>query len=59
MDTQNMKKIIAGYISLRHIEVRCTNSKKNMCIVGFHQKVLFQKEHAKTQLILALHFITM
>ena len=54
-----MKKIIAGYISLRHIEVRCTNSKKNMCIVGVHQKVLFQKEHAKTQLILALHFITM
>ena len=46
-DAQNMKKIIAGYISPRHIEVGCAKSVKNIRIVGVRQKELFQQGHAK------------
>ena len=53
-----MKKIIAG-ISPRHIEVGCAKSVKNIHIVEDCQKALFLQGHAKTQLILALHFIIM
>ena len=57
-DPRNMK-IIAGYISYRHIGVGCAKYVKNTCIVGVRQKELFIQGHAKTQFILALHFINM
>ena len=41
------------------MEVGCTKSVKNICIVGVHQKELFLQGHAKTQLILAMHFVNM
>ena len=58
LDPQNMK-IIAGYISPRHIEVGWAKSVKNIGQVGVHQKALFLQVHAKTQLILAMHFVNM
>ena len=33
-DPQNMKTIIAGYISPKHIEVGCARYVKNICVVG-------------------------
>ena len=41
------------------MEVGCAKSVKNICIVGVHQKELFLQGHAKTQLILAMHFVNM
>ena len=56
---RNMKKIIVGYTSPRHIKVGCTKSMNNIRITEVHQLVLFLQGHAKTQLTLALHFVNM
>ena len=50
-------KIIAGYISLRHIETGWCKFCEKYLYSGVYRKELFLQWHAKTQFILAFYFV--
>ena len=58
LDPQNMRKIIAGYISQTHRGWMCKICEKYL-YSGVHQKELFLQGHVKTQLILTMHSVNM